>query len=141
MTNLATAKNASEVKLKGIKIEFVTIDKAVRSVVLSDGKNSVTIQRKDAYSDHISVLVPQPFDKEDRYHLSGTFGSMLPVSEYFEREYEANQRMGEFEREASSSALTVSRVAVFVDENGTVRGKASDEPATAREMEDDGVPF
>jgi hypothetical protein len=141
MTILATAKSASEVKLKGIKVEFITVDKCLRGIVFSDGKNSVTIQRKDAYSDQVAALVPQPYETVDRYSLSGTFGSLVPISEYFEHEYEATERKRAYEAEASSSELTITKTAVFINESGEVRGNASGDTQTAREMEDDGMPF
>jgi hypothetical protein len=118
----ATAKHATDVKLKGVRVEFVSVDKAVKEIRLTDGENVVVFKCPSSYGDTVVALIPQPFEAQDRWHLTGTFGGLVAINEHFESEYDAKHRKGEYEAKASLTDLEITKVKVLVDDDGNVRG-------------------
>ena len=127
---LTTIKTAAEAKIPGI--EFVFTDKSITEVVI--GK--LHIRKGESYSSALQVLVETPFEKAERYSVIGKIDGFPDAVSYFEGEYEA--KVAADKLEAKGAEVTVSKVAVQIDEAGNIAA-----PTDAREVdrETDLVPF
>lgn len=126
--NLQSIKSESEVDLAGVKITFVKEDKAIKSVVITDGYGGVLILKAGDYSNTIKPFIPAPPEQVERWELSGNFIGVKEVSELFDTEWDAKKRLNEFEAFAPrDSGLTIQKV--MIDLPGETAAEA------------DGIPF
>src|SRR3546814_7522497 len=121
-----TVKTANEASISGGTVEFEHHDKTLRGVRLTDAEgNVVLIQAGESYSNAVKVMVPEPFDQEERWKISGSVVG-IPVTEYFDSEYEANDRVREIENASNGNGTVAkAKVKVLIDDAGAVGGEAA----------------
>lgn len=131
--NLISAKAISELHLNGVKIEWVKEDKTVKELRLHDGNGGRIVVRAGSYGDTLKVMIPQPYEEDDRYLLSGRFLDVVDIREYFTSEYEANDKLREYERKAGSneSGLSVEKIRVKINDAGAVVDETKNANANA----------
>ena len=105
MTKMMTVTKDSDISLAGISVELVFVDKAIKGLVLTDGKGGHMEVRASDWS--FNVLVPAPPEMVDRWQIKGTV-SKIPFDELFETEYEATARLGELTCDAEVKPVKVS---------------------------------
>jgi mannose-6-phosphate isomerase-like protein (cupin superfamily) len=117
--NLISAKTTDQIALKGIKVDWQKHDGSVKLLTLTDvdGK-TVTIKTASSYSDSISVLVPEPPKKADRFVLHGEVAG-IAIKKAFESEHEAKEAMYVFD---GRGELEITKAEVTVDDGGVVDG-------------------
>lgn len=120
--NLVSVKNLSEVHLNGVSIDWTREDKTIKEISLHDGNGGhVFIKLGESYTNSLKVMVPQPFEEEDRWHLSGKLAGLTDISEHFADEYEAKERLREYERQIiGETGLSIAKVKVKVNDTGKV---------------------
>ena len=106
-----TVKKDSELALEGITIERETHDTHSRQVTFTDAKGNKVRVTAD-YG--MNIVVPAPPEMVTRYRLTGSYKG-LAVSETFEYEHEANDRLREFS-DAEEDGLKVEKVEVPVED-------------------------
>lgn len=121
-----TVKSANEIGLNDVRVEFEFHDKNLRSVRITDKNGKFFIvQAGESYSNSVKVLVEEPFDQVDRWKVEGSVVG-IPVSEYFEYEHEADDRVREIARATEdSNSVTKVKVKALVNEAGEVVGEAA----------------
>ena len=100
-------KKDSELVLEGITIERDTHDTSNRQLTFTDAKGNKVRVTAD-YG--MNIVVPAPPEMVTRYRLVGSYKG-LAVSEVFEYEHEANERLREFD-DSAEDALKVEKVEV-----------------------------
>lgn len=116
MGNLVTAKSLSDVKLSGLRFEWQKHDGQVKTVTLTDEHGNVAIIKCAAtYTDTLTVMVPEPPKKAQRWIVSGTFAG-IAIRKAFETSQEARAARDEF---PSTADLTVEMAEVTVDDEGS----------------------
>ena len=138
---LKTVKDAAEVELDGVAVEFTHVDSAITAVTITDqAGRHITIRKGDSYGEHLRVLIPEPPKSEERFFVVGRFMGMVDVEEAFEHEHEAKVRLSEYERKTGAyneSGLKVEKRVVLVAPSGEiVKTVAAANVSTA-----DAIPF
>lgn len=93
--NFQTVKKESEVELLGVAVEIESQNGSHRAITLRDG-NGRLVRISSTYG--IDILIPAPPKTVKKFRLEGTFAGLVPVSEDFDDEYMAKDRLREFER-------------------------------------------
>lgn len=109
---LQSTTKQSDLKLDGIDIQLEMHNSSVGQLVFTD-KSGKTIKIVGTYG--VSVLIPAPPKMTEKWELSGKFDDLVDVKETFDTEYDANDRLREFERRSKSGGecgLTVKKVEV-----------------------------
>lgn len=133
--NLISAKALSELHLNGVSIDWVKEDKTVKELRLHDGNGGRIIVRAGSYGDTLKVMVPQPYEAAERYLLSGRFLDLTDIREYFDSEYEAKDKLSDYESKCrGESGLTVQKVTVQIDDAGKVVEAAPSKATEAAEI-------
>lgn len=108
-----TAKSASDIRLKGIVVEFEIADGRTKSATLTDEDGNVVKFTQESYS-NFCVYVPEPPKKVTKYRLAGEVMG-LPVDEIFEQEHEAMHRRNQLASAMHNEPeLTIEQVEVEV---------------------------
>ncbi len=111
---LTSIKTAAEAGIPGI--EFVFTDKAITEVVI--GK--LRIRKGESYSPELQVLVERPFEKVERYKLTGKLEGFPDAVSFFEDDYSAKSAGAKLEDKGAS--FTVEKVTVEIDDADRVVG-------------------
>jgi hypothetical protein len=137
--NLTTVKTLKEVHLAGITVEWTKEDKSVKEIRLRDTNGGRLVIRAGTYGDVLKVMVPQAFEEEDRFVLSGRFLDLCDVREFFESKYDAEAKLGEYRTKAGHAdhGLTVEQVSVQINDAGQV----IEQQKGAAKTTDDEIPF
>jgi len=120
---LKSIKTAAETGIEGI--EFVTVDKQVVEIVL--GK--LRIRKGENYTKGLEVLVEAPFEREERYRLTGKLTGFPDAVSYHATKYEAESAGALLED--SGGKITVELVDVLIGPDGSLVGEADASPKTA----------
>ena len=91
--NLKTAKNAKDIRLSNIAVEFERRDSTITGVVIRDAAGGTLIVRQNSYGS-LEVLVPSPPKLVARWQVRGQIGA-AEISEEYEQEYTATARIAE----------------------------------------------
>jgi len=123
----AIAKTAQECQLRGVRVEIEKVDTTTRAVTLTDADGKVLrIERGQTYGSDINVLIPQPFDVEERwlvkYEIDG-----VEIKKFFDSDYNAQSHAEKLDRDHSIKAERT-HVKVQVDD-------------TAKELADTEIPL
>jgi hypothetical protein len=117
--NLITAKTVEQIALKGLKIDWQKHDGGVRTVVLTDvDGRSVTITRANSYSETLTVLIPEPPKKAQRFVLHGEVAG-ITIKKAYDTEAEANTAISEF---GGRGEFEITKTEVIVDDAGQPSG-------------------
>lgn len=107
-----SVKKSSEIVLEGVKVDLDIVDGSVKGVTFTDAKGNVVRMAERGYN--LYVEVPAPPEIERKYRLHGSVLG-LPVEQYFEDEYSANDEKRRLENGSRDDAdLTVELVEVPV---------------------------
>lgn len=121
---LKTVKEVAEVALAGVNVEFTQVNSAITAITITDQTGRfVMIQKGDAYGETLRVLIPEPPKSEERFFVVGRFMGMVDVEEAFESEYDAKDRLTEYERKTggfNESGLKVEKRVVLVSPSGEI---------------------
>lgn len=120
--NYKSIKLASESPLP---IELVKHDNQIRAVVIGD------LRIEGDYG--IKVLVAQPFEKVKRHRITATITGFGRKVEYFDHNWDANERVSELED--AGAKVEREDVDVLIDDQGNVQS------ATLGEDTADSIPF
>lgn len=113
--NLVSVKNASDIKLAGVSIEFERNDNALTAVRISDPDgNFIIIKNVNAYSNSVAVMVKEPPKTEERFLLKGEFAG-IKINQAFEHRHEADQAMRKFDGDGDFEIIPIQ---VQVDDEG-----------------------
>jgi hypothetical protein len=112
-----TVKSAKDIGIPGV--EFVIVDKAITEIVI--GK--VRIRKGESYSSALQVLVETPFETVERFRLTGKIDGFPDAVSYYESKYEAETAGNKLED--AGAKITVERVDVTIDDDGTVVGSGA----------------
>ena len=120
---LKSIKTAAETGIEGI--EFVTVDKQVVEIVL--GK--LRIRKGENYTKGLEVLVEAPFEREERYRLTGKLTGFPDAVSYHATKYEA-ESAGALLQDSGGN-VTVDLVDVLIGPHGSMAGEADASPKQA----------
>jgi len=109
---LKTIKTVAETGMLGI--EFVTTDKAITEVIIG----SLHIRKGENYSKGLEVLIEAPYEKEERYRLTGTILGFPPAVSYHDTKYEAESAGAKLED--AGAKWSVELVDVMIDGEGKI---------------------
>lgn len=111
---LKSVKNASELKLDGVKVELAELDGSLQSVRFEDAAGHVVVVSMNHYALHAAI--PAPKATVTKYRLHGTLGKVLgAVDATFDSQREAEARRDELNEElgyAASVSLSIDPVTV-----------------------------
>ena len=127
---LKQIKTARELKLPGIRVEFVKEEnKLVELIIRPEGEEvSYSVRPGESYNQSIRVYERRDFETKTVHRLKGTFMG-LKVHEDFDTPEEASRRADELTIKDCNAELIVVPVEVKVDESGEpVPGLDSDIP-------------
>ena len=128
MTNLISVKSLNELHLNGVKIDWVKEDASVKEVRFHDGNGGRLVIRVGDYGSTLKVMVCKPHEEVDRWRLHGKLADLADISEHFDDEYQAQERLREFESKVRcESGLTISKVKVKVNDGGEVVNSTTDD--------------
>lgn len=118
---LERMKTASQVKLPGINIEFVTEDRTLTEIILrpEGSEASYSVRNGGGYSSSLVIFSRCLYDTKEVFRLAGTYQG-LRVSEDFDEETEALDKLSRLVSEDPKAKLTVEKVKARVDEAGEV---------------------
>jgi len=116
---LKSIKTAAETGVEGI--EFVTVDKQVVEIVL--GK--LRIRKGENYTKGLEVLVEAPFEREERYRLTGKLAGFPDAISYHATKYDAESAGALLED--SGGKIAVELVDVLIAPDGSMVGEAQDQ--------------
>jgi hypothetical protein len=113
---LKSIKTASEIKLQGIKAEFVTVNNAKRILMLTDANGrKVNITRLNSYDESIDVQVPADPVTEEKFKVKGDIAG-VPVDELHDTSRAAEERVRELQRASDQVQLVVEPINVVTPE-------------------------
>lgn len=111
-------------------IEFVFVDKAITEVII--GK--LRIRKGENYGKALEVLIESPFEREERFRLTGKIAGFPDAVSYHATKYDAESAGAKLED--SGAAVKVDLIDVLIDAAGTIAGEAE---AATPELAD--IPF
>lgn len=128
--NLMTAKTLNELSLAGISLDWIKEDNSIKEVRLSDSKGAQIVIRSSQYGDALKVMIPAPPVKEARWAVVGKFLDVADIRDVFVNEYEAKERLADYEQKAGNreTGLTVKKVSVTVDDAGAATAPVDEIP-------------
>lgn len=92
MGNYVTVKDPASVKLKGVRLDFEVVDKAVKQLRLVDATGAVLIVKAPSgYSDTLQILEIAPPEQQEKWVVEGTLCG-IAISESFDDKWSAEQR-------------------------------------------------
>lgn len=104
-------KKASEIKLKGIKVESDYVEDYLSEIILTDSEgNSIKIQRENTYSS-VNVLIPAPPKIKKQFVVKGKIDGIEIKPQYFDHDYDATSFI------VHKEELTITEEEVVVDES------------------------
>lgn len=127
---LKQVNTVRELKLPGIRVEFVKEESKLVEVILSpEGEEvSYSIRPGESYTNAVRVYERREFETKTVHRLKGTFMG-LKVHEDFDTPEAASRRADELKDKDYNADLSVSPVDIRVDESGEpVPGLDSDIP-------------
>lgn len=111
-------------------IEFVFVDKAITEVII--GK--LRIRKGENYGKALEVLIEAPFEREERFRLTGKIAGFPDAVSYHPTKYDAESAGAKLED--SGATVKIERIDVLIDAAGTIAGEAD---AATPELAD--IPF
>jgi len=117
---LKSIKTAAETGIEGI--EFVTVDKQVVEIVLGKFR----IRKGENYTKGLEVLVEAPFDREERYRLTGRLKGFPDAISYHATKYDAESAGALLEDSGGSTLIEL--VDVLIAQDGSLVGEADAKP-------------
>lgn len=129
--NLVSIKSLSEVQLDGVNLDWTKEDKSIKELRIRDKNGGRLIVRAGSYGDTLRVMVPQPYEEDDRWCLSGKFLGLFDVSEYFESEYDAKDKLRDYSAKAphgEEHGLSIQKVRVKINDAGKVMDQTAASP-------------
>lgn len=105
-------KKASEIKLKGIKVESDYVEDCLSAIILTDSEgNSIKIQRESTYYSSVNVLIPAPPKIKKQFVVKGKIDGIEIKPQYFDHDYDATSFI------VHKEELTITEEEVVVDES------------------------
>ena len=116
---LKQVKLAREVKLPGVRVEFVVEDQKLVELILEPegDQGSYSVRPGENYTQSIRIYQRLPYEVREVYRLQGKFRG-LNVHEDFESLEAANRRVEELRQDDYSLDVSVGLIKVRVDESG-----------------------
>lgn len=120
--NLEIIKTFDQVALKGVAAEFTKENNSIKQLRLTDADGRFIVIRNESEYSSLKIMTLAPPETVDRWMLSGKFADLLDVREYFEQEWDANQRLGEYQSKLNNddTGLKIEKVNVRVDDAGKI---------------------
>ncbi len=103
-----TIKNASEIPLAGVKVDFDVIDKTIRVVNIHDSNGGALRIHVDGYSNYLTISIPAKPEMKKVFRLSGKVTEGVPFSVDFPSRYETENK----QREIGVATATVDEIEV-----------------------------
>ena len=112
------AQKASDVSLTGINVELEHHGHSLSAVTFRHPDGGLVKVAIDSYN--LKVLVPAPPKMVEKYRLSGKFAGLVDVCEDFDDEFDAKQRLQDYELKHSGGrselGLGIAKVTVLESE-------------------------
>ncbi len=113
---LKSIKTAAETGIENL--ELVTVDKQITEIII--GK--LRIRKGESYGKALEVLIEAPFDREERYRLTGKIAGFPDAVSYHDSKYDADKAGANLED--AGATISVERVDVLIDPAGIIAGEA-----------------
>jgi len=98
--NFQTVKNLSEIAIEGVSITWTKEDSGIRELRIRDAAGNLLAVRSGDYGNCLKIMKPAV---EEGWLVEGKFLGVAAVTERFESERQANDRLEEYRTKSESS--------------------------------------